>query len=266
MPSTNELMRIALGVEYRGTHYHGWETQKTGPTVQAALENALSKIATHPIRTTCAGRTDSGVHAWGQVVHFDSPVLRPDRAWVLGVNTHLPLDVKVAWSQPVNDTFHARFGAVSRSYRYIIYNRRSSPAVLTGLVTPVHRALDAERMAKAATAWVGRHDFSAFRAAACQAHSPVRTLTKFSVSRSGDFIYLDVTANAFLQHMVRNFAGVLIAIGLGDKPIEWAREVLDGRSRERGGVTAPPHGLYLMEVEYPEEFGLPKVSRPGALW
>lgn len=258
--------RLALGIEYRGTAYQGWETQRNGPTVQAALDAALGRVADHPVRTTCAGRTDSGVHAFGQVVHFDTTATRPDRAWTMGVNTHLPDDVVVHWVHEVPDDFSARFSATARRYRYIILNRRTPPAVLGGLVTCIHAPLDAGRMHRATQRLVGRHDFTAYRAAGCQARSPVRTISGIGVQRVGDQIALEVEANAFLHHMVRNIVGVLLAVGRGERPEAWVTEVLESRDRRVGGVTAPPTGLYLMAVRYPEEFCLPAVSAPGALW
>ena len=257
---------MALSLEYRGCAYQGWERQHNGPTVQAALEEALSRVAAQPVRTFCAGRTDARVHAFGQVVHFDAPAPRPMRAWVLGTNTHLPDDISVAWAVPVDDAFHARFSARARRYRYIIYNARSRPGVLHGAVTWVHRDLDAPRMHEAARALLGEHDFSAYRATGCQARTPVRRLFECRVTRRGAFVCLDVCANAFLQHMVRNIAGVLIAIGAGERPVAWAGEVLAARQRAAGGVTAPPEGLYLLSVRYAGHFGLPVVSPPRGLW
>jgi tRNA pseudouridine38-40 synthase len=259
-------VRIALGIEYRGGAYQGWERQTNGPTVQAALETALAFVANHPIRTVCAGRTDSGVHAWGQVVHFDTEAKRELRSWILGPNTRLPDDVSVVWAHEVDDNFSARFSATARRYRYIFYNRQAPPAVLNGLVTPSHSALDATLMNDAAQALVGQHDFTSYRAKGCQAHSPVRTIHTCQVTREGEFLFLDVCANAFLQHMVRNIAGVLMAIGRGERPPYWAADVLDGKDRAEGGVTAPPHGLYLMSVDYPAQWALPVVSRHGGLW
>jgi tRNA pseudouridine38-40 synthase len=256
-------MRFALGVEYDGAGFHGWQIQDDVRTVQASVEAALAKVADHPVSVQCAGRTDAGVHATAQVVHFDTSADRKPRSWVLGGNVNLPEDVSIAWSAPVPDGFHARYSAVARSYRYVILNRTARAALLRRRAAWVHRPLDAARMHRAAQALVGEHDFSSYRALGCQAKSPVRTLTRLAVTRSGERVMIDVTANAFLHHMVRNIAGVLIAIGEGDRPEGWARAVLERRDRTRGGVTAPAEGLYLVRVEYPENFGLPPSSLSG---
>jgi len=257
-------MRIALGVEYDGSAFHGWQAQQQGVrTVQTSLEAALSKVADHPLRVVCAGRTDTGVHGLGQVVHFDTEARRSERNWLLGSNVNLPDDVSVTWAREVSPEFSARFSAVSRRYRYFILNRTSRSAVLAGRVTWTHRPLDADRMQQAAQALVGEHDFSSYRALGCQAKSPVRTLHSLEVQRHGEFVVLSLHANAFLHHMVRNIAGVLMAIGRGDQPVEWSAEVLQLRDRTLGGVTAPPHGLYFEQVEYPSEFAIPEPSRSG---
>ena len=257
-------MRIALGVEYDGSRFHGWQAQQPGVrTAQVTLEAALSKVAAHPLRVVCAGRTDTGVHALGQVVHFDTEARRSERNWLLGTNVNLPPDISVTWAREVDSAFSARFSAISRRYRYFILNRTARSAVLAGRVTWVHRPLDAERMHVAGQALVGEHDFSSYRALGCQAKSPVRTLHSLEVERRGDFLVLSVHANAFLHHMVRNIAGVLIAIGKGDRPVEWAAEVLALRDRTLGGVTAPPEGLYFERVEYPAEFEIPTPRLSG---
>ncbi len=264
-------MRIALGVEYDGANFNGWQIQAQGQghSVQGCVEQALAKVANHEVRTFCAGRTDSGVHATGQIIHFDSESVRKARGWVLGSNAHLPDDVAVIWAKPVSDAFHARFSAQRRRYRYVIYSRPVRPTFLARRVTWEYRTLDIERMQAAASYLLGEHDFSSFRAYACQAKSPVRTVHELKLSRSGErgeFIMLDIEANAFLHHMVRNIVGVLSAIGAGEQPVEWAREVLEHRDRKLGGVTAPPYGLYLVGVEYPEEFGIPYLSPPQMVW
>ncbi len=257
-------MRIALGVEYDGQGFHGWQAQQEGVrTVQVVLEQALSRVANHPLRVVCAGRTDTGVHALGQVVHFDTEAARSERNWLLGSNVNLPPDVAVTWVREVSEDFSARFSAVSRRYRYFILNRTARSAVLAGRVTWVHRPLDAEMMHHAGQVLVGEHDFSSYRALGCQAKSPVRTLHSLTVERHGDFVVLSVHANAFLHHMIRNIAGVLIAIGKGDRPAPWAAEVLALRDRTLGGVTAPPQGLYFEQVEYPPEFGIPTPTLSG---
>jgi tRNA pseudouridine38-40 synthase len=253
-------------VEYDGRRFHGWEFQPRARNVQAVLETALSGVADAPVRTVCAGRTDAGVHGLGQVAHFDTAARRSQRSWVFGANANLPDDVAVLWAHPVPDDFHARFSARRRSYRYVVLNRAVRPATLRGRVTWECRPLDAARMARAARALTGEHDFSGYRAAGCQARSPVRTVHRLEVRRSGEFVLLEVEANAFLQRMVRNMAGVLMAIGSGRNEEGWAAEVLAGRDRSLGGVTAPPDGLYLAGVEYPDSFSLPRVSPRIVLW
>jgi len=255
-------MKIALGVEYDGSAYCGWQLQDGAPTVQGCIEAALSRVADHGVRVTCAGRTDAGVHAAGQVVHFESDARRSSHAWVFGGNANLPDDVSILWAQPVADDFHARFSATGRHYRYLILNRATRPSYLRRKVSWDYRALDEKRMAAAAGYLLGEHDFSSYRALACQAKSPVRTVYRLDVVRTGQFVAIDIVANAFLHHMVRNIAGVLLAIGAGEQEPEWAREVLVLRDRTLGGVTAPPHGLYLAGVEYPERFGIPTPSSP----
>ncbi len=260
-------MRIAVGVEYDGSNFSGWQLQKHGErTVQEEVEKALSKVANHPVRVYCAGRTDTGVHATGQVVHFETDAERDERAWVFGANANLPKDVALLWARPVPEEFHARFSAQNRAYRYVIFTRHVRPTFLAYRVTWHHRELDVERMAEAGRALIGEHDFSSYRAVACQAKSPVRTLHKLEVSRQGPFIFIDLQANGFLHHMVRNIAGVLMAIGEGERPVEWSREVLESRDRTLGGVTAQPYGLYLTEVGYPEEFGLPTLTHVPPVW
>jgi tRNA pseudouridine38-40 synthase len=252
------MARIAIGLEYDGSTYSGWQVQSAAPSIQAVVERALSIVADEPIAAVCAGRTDAGVHALQQVVHFDTAASRPDRGWVLGANAHLPDDVAVQWAMRVPDHFHARYSARSRTYRYVILNRSARSALSRSRVAWVPRPLDAQAMQAAATSLLGEHDFSAFRAAECQARSPVRELTQLDVARSGDFVVLAVTANAFLHHMVRNLAGLLIDIGRGDAPPARARQVLESRDRRQGAATAPASGLYFAAVAYPPEFGLPQ--------
>lgn len=259
-------MRIALGVEYEGADFSGWQVQARGRTVQAVVEAALAEVANHAVRLFCAGRTDTGVHATGQVVHFESNAARSGRNWVHGANANLPDDVAIIWAKPVSGGFHARFSAQRRRYRYVIYSRPVRPTFLARRVTWDYRPLDIERMQVAANHLIGEHDFSSYRAYSCQAKSPVRTVHKLTLNRSGEFIMLDIEANAFLHHMVRNVVGVLAAIGAGERPVDWSREVLEQRERKLGGVTAPPHGLYLVGVEYPEEFGIPYLSPPQMVW
>lgn len=259
-------MRIALGVEYDGSSFSGWQFQEAVPSVQACVEAALSKVANHPVRVACAGRTDAGVHATGQVVHFDSESPRTLRSWVLGANANLPKEVCILWAQPVGDDFHARFSAVRRRYRYVIFTRPVRPTFLAWRVTWDYRQLDAERMAEAATSLLGQHDFTSFRAIGCQAKSPVRIIYTLELRRRGPFIEIDIEANGFLHHMVRNIAGALIAIGAGEQSPLWIGQLLEMKDRTLAGVTAPPHGLYLTGVRYPESFGLPALCDEVWLW
>jgi tRNA pseudouridine38-40 synthase len=251
--------RYAACVEYAGAAYKGWQTQKEGnvPTVQQSVEKALSKIANHPVQVVCAGRTDAGVNGTYQIIHFDTHAQREERSWVLGCNTHLPDDIAIHWVQPVSEEFHARFSAQERRYRYLILSQRVKPAVLSKGITWTYKSLDVDAMHAAGQHLVGEHDFTSYRAVQCQAKSPVRTIKALSVYQKGQVIVLDVTANAFLHHMVRNIAGVLMTIGAGEAPQDWSKTVLDARDRREGGITAPPWGLYFVDVKYPSEFNLP---------
>jgi tRNA pseudouridine38-40 synthase len=252
------LQRFAIGLEYSGTAYAGWQTQQPGvPSIQEHVETAFGRVADSPVSIVCSGRTDAGVHARLQIAHFESDAVRPLRGWLLGANTHLPRDISVAWVVPVPAHFHARYSAESRTYRYVVFNRNVRSALVEKRAAQIHRPLDHERMAAATGALIGNHDFSAFRSSECQAKSPIRRLTRLTVEREGDFVAIEVTANAFLHHMVRNIAGLLLAIGQGERPPEWARQVLESRDRTSGHVTAPAEGLYFWSVEYPEVFGLP---------
>lgn len=256
-PTAGAAVRIAMGLEYDGSGYSGWQYQHHARSVQQSLENAVAAVADHTVRVHCAGRTDSGVHGLGQVVHFDTDARRSNRAWTLGTNANLPEDIAVRWAMQVAPGFHARFSAFARHYRYLILSRPTRPALWRGRVVWTHRSLDIVPMRKAAQALVGRHDFTSFRALACQAKSPVRTVRYLEIERSGPLIELRVGADGFLHHMVRNIVGVLMAVGRGDADQAWTRRLLGQRDRALGGVTAPPQGLYLSRVDYPPHFGLP---------
>lgn len=251
------MERIALGLEYDGSRFCGWQTQPSGCSVQDVLEEALAAIAGHPVNVTAAGRTDAGVHALWQVVHFDTTAHRPETAWVRGVNAHLPPALAVRWAKPVPEDFHARFSARARSYRYLLCNRPTRPALWAGRVGFAHGALDIAAMRAAARSLLGEHDFSAFRAAECQARSPVRRLTRLDIQRRGELVVFDFTANAFLHHMVRNMVGCLVAVGRGKYPPRWVAEVLASRDRRSSAPTFAADGLYLSGVEYDLEWGLP---------
>ena len=251
------MARIAVGIEYDGSAFAGWQAQAAVRTVQQVTEKALSLVAAHAVSLTCAGRTDAGVHARGQVAHFDTSAVRTLRSWILGANSELPCDVSLCWARPVPPHFHARYSAEARTYRYLIVNRLARPALLASRAAWIHRPLDHTLMAQAALALRGEHDFSAFRAAECQAKSPVRRMERLSVERHGDFLVIEATANAFLHHMMRNIAGLLIAIGKAEAPVGWAQEVLAGRDRAKNAATAPAQGLYLHAVRYPAAFALP---------
>lgn len=247
-----------MGIEYDGSGYCGWQWQPGRVSVQSELQAALSKVADYPVEVICAGRTDAGVHAAEQVVHFNVDVNRSLTAWLLGGNSNLPDNIRILWVKPVADDFHARTSALARLYRYVIYNRPIKSALLVKQATWCYEPLNAEIMQLAAQALIGHHDFSSFRAQGCQSKSPFRTIHFIDVSRDGDKVYIDICANAFLHHMVRNIAGVLMAIGMGKRLPTWADELLAVKKRECGGVTASPYGLYLKAVYYPKQFGINK--------
>lgn len=255
-PETN-LARMAVGVEYDGAEFHGWQSQPRARNVQDCVERALAAVADAPVRVVCSGRTDAGVHACGQVAHFTTAARRSEAAWVRGANSRLPRDVAVRWALPVADDFHARYSALRRHYRYVIVNCPARPALARGLAAWELRPLDEARMRAAAAALVGEHDFSAFRAAGCQSRTPRRQLFEIDVRRAGDRVWIDLCANAFLQRMARNIAGALIEIGAGERSAEWAGELLRARDRRLAAATAPACGLYLRGVEYPARHRLP---------
>jgi tRNA pseudouridine38-40 synthase len=250
-------MRIALGIEYDGTDFLGWQRLAHGRSVQGEVEAALSFVAAHPVVVTCAGRTDAGVHARCQVVHFDSAVERSERAWMLGANTNLGHDVAVLWARRVADDFHARFGARARRYRYTILNRPMRAALTARFVTWERVPLDAQRMHAAAQSLLGERDFSAFRSVACQANSPMRNVHEIAVSRHADEVRIEIVANAFLHHMVRNIVGSLLPIGRGERSVEWLEEILRGHDRGAAGPTAPASGLTFIAPRYPAQWNLP---------
>ncbi len=258
------MNRVALGIEYEGSAYCGWQKQSHSPSVQQHVEAAVSFVADHAIELVCAGRTDTGVHACQQVVHFDTTALRSDRAWMLGANCRLPKDIRILWVQAMPEDFHARFSAIARSYRYIILNSEIPSALFHDKVCWQHQTLDDDKMHIAAQQLLGEHDFTSFRAAGCQAKSAIRDIHSIQVSRHSDLIYIDVKANAFLHHMVRNISGSLIAIGRGEYPVEWLGEVLQARDRRQAAMTAAASGLYFLQPYYPEAFVLPvSVRRPN---
>lgn len=250
-------MRYAAGVEYQGTRYAGWQRQHHAVTVQGEVERALSKIANEPIEVICAGRTDSGVHGLGQVIHFDSEQDRNLRAWCQGTNTHLPADISLRWVKAVDEGFSARYSALSRHYRYLIIDGRTRSGLFGDRVYWSRYSLDHECMHEAAQSLLGEQDFSSFRAAACQSHSPMRNVMQISVQRRQAFLAIDIQANAFVHHMVRNIAGALMAVGSQQRPIEWMAQLLAVKDRTQAGVTAPAHGLYFMSVDYPSEYAFP---------
>ena len=260
LPAAPVAGRIALGIEYDGSAYYGWQRQQEAASVQACLEKALSRVADAPIVVFCAGRTDAGVSATGQVVHFETPVMRKEAAWTMGVNTHLPKNIAVRWMHEVPEDFHARFSATARRYRYVIYNHRYRSAILHSGITHVHMPLDVDKMQCAGQALLGENDFTSFRASQCQSRTPWRYMMHLNVTRHGNYVVVDVKANAFVHHMVRNIVGSLIDIGAGIQPESWMGELLAAKDRNLAAATARAEGLYLVSVDYPEKFGLPKMT------
>lgn len=254
-------MRIAIGVEYDGSRFHGWQSQPALETVQDALEDAVSGIAGERLTVIAAGRTDTGVHALEQVAHFDTKASRPLQAWVRGVNSHLPRAVAVCWAVVVEPEFHARFSAISRSYRYVLFNHPVRPALQDGRVGWYHRALDVDRMSAAAQSLIGEHDFSSFRSSECQAKSPVKTLHEAAIRRHGDYVLFDFCASGFLHHMVRNILGSLLWVGYGKEPPEWIAALLAARDRTLAAPTFAADGLYFVGAEYDPRWRLPQASR-----
>ena len=257
-------MRIALAVEYDGSPFCGWQIQPHCHSVQAEVEQALSRIADEPISVSCSGRTDTGVHGIAQVVHFDTKAVRPLRAWTFGTNTHLDSHVAVHWAGVVSDDFHARFKALNRSYQYRILNRGTRSGLHAGKLSWVNQPLDVPAMHKAAQQLLGVHDFGAFRSSACQAKHAVRELQQLDVSRDGQLVSIDVRANGFLHNMVRILSGCLIKIGKGEQDADWLVEILAGRDRTKAGMTAPAQGLSFVQPTYPEEYGIPDFRKLAA--
>ncbi|AKO45409.1 tRNA pseudouridine(38-40) synthase TruA [[Haemophilus] ducreyi] len=253
-------MKIALGIEYDGSNYFGWQRQAEVVSVQQTLEEALSKVANTTIEVFCAGRTDSGVHGTGQVVHFETEVERPLASWCFGTNAHLANDIAVKWAVKVAEDFHARFSATARRYRYIIFNSKLRTAILPKGVAHYHYPLDAQKMHQAGQYLLGEQDFSSFRAAKCQSHTPWRNIHHLNVVRQGNYVIIDIQANAFVHHMVRNIVGSLLEVGQGLQPIEWIKWLLEQKNRQLAAPTAKAEGLYLVNVEYPSRFGIPKTA------
>jgi len=265
------MPRIALGLEYDGSRYSGWQAQAHASGIQTAVESALSFVANHSVAVTSAGRTDTGVHAIMQVIHFDTSADRSERGWVMGANTNLDDTISVLWARQVPEQFNARYSATARSYRYVILNRLPRPSLLRERVCWIREPLNEQAMHQAAQHLVGEHDFSSYRAAECQSPTPMRRMYRIDVTRHYEYLIVDVTANAFLHHMVRNIVGVLIEVGRGNEAIDWPLQVLRARNRTDGGVTAPAAGLYLFGVHYPVDLALPSLPRlsawpPGPAW
>lgn len=261
-----KIARLALCLEYDGRPYSGWQSQPARPTVQGTVEQAIARFVGQDerIEIVAAGRTDTGVHAIGQIVHLDPPVERTAQAWVRGLNAMLPPSVAVRWAHPVSDDFHARFGAMRRAYVYRIHNHAVRSPLLDGRAAWCHRPLDHAAMERAATALLGEHDFSSFRASECQAKSPVKHVESVELRRAGALIELRITANAFLHHMVRNIVGSLVYVGLGRERDDWIAQLLAARDRRLAAPTYAAEGLYFARVDYPAHFGLPDTVGPDA--
>lgn len=259
-------MRYAAIVEYDGSRFNGWQRQSHAPSVQAAVEAALAYVADEPVRVHTAGRTDSGVHAVGQVIHFDTDKVRSDYGWLRGANTQLSGSAAIKWIQPVADDFHARFSAQSRRYRYIMNTRKAPLGIFSDYVSWYPLDLDIDRMRAALEILHGTHDFSAFRASGCQSKNPVKTMHSLDINRHQEWLWVDVLGDGFLHHMVRNFVGLLLKIGTGEQPVDWAGRVLESRDRTQGGITAKPNGLYFVQASYDSRFGLPQDISPPRFW
>lgn len=259
------MARIALGIEYNGAAFYGWQRQKNVNSVQQELETALQSIAQHEVDAFCAGRTDAGVHATNQIIHFDTKAKRPLKAWTMGVNANVPNTISVKWAKEMPSDFHARYSATARRYRYIIYNSPLRPGIFAEGVSHYYLPLNEKAMHEAAQSLLGERDFTSFRAAHCQSNSPFRNIHHANVSRVGRYVILDIKANAFLHHMVRNIMGSLIKVGIGEASTSWISELLEIKDRTQAAATAKPNGLFLVEVDYPQELGLP-LNEPGPLF
>ena len=259
-------MRVALGIEYEGSNYAGFQRQTTLKTVQGELERALSIVANEKIEIQCAGRTDAGVNATGQVVHFDTNAVRSERSWIMGTNVNLPDDIAVTFAKIVDDSFHARFSAKARRYRYIISNTVYRPGILNKGVSVYQGNFDIEKMQEAADYIIGEHDFSSFRAADDESRTSMRCVHFVKISRFGQYIVFDIAANAFLMHMVRNIVGSLLTVGNGQNSVQWFKDMFYAKDRNQAGPTAKPYGLYLVDVTYPNDFNLPKRDCIGPIW
>lgn len=256
------MSRLAAMVEYDGRGFCGWQRQREQQTIQQQVEQAISHVADHEISVIAAGRTDTGVHACGQIIHFDTDSIRTSWQWLRGSNSFLPGNIRLQWIDTVDNSFHARFSACRRFYRYIILNRRVDSALYGGRATMIRRELDTQLMQQAAMALVGRHDFTSYRAVSCQSKSPTREIIRLELNRHDDWISVDIEADGFLHHMVRNIVGTLVAVGAGDRGVQWPAAVLAGRDRRLAGVTAEPYGLYLVAVTYPPKFAIPEPQIP----
>ena len=259
-------MRVALGIEYEGSNYAGFQRQTTLKTVQGELERAISIVANEKIEIQCAGRTDAGVNATGQVVHFDTNAQRSERSWIMGTNVNLPDDIAVTFAKIVDDSFHARFSAKARRYRYIISNTVYRPGILNKGVSVYQGNFDIEKMQEAADYIIGEHDFSSFRAADDESRTSMRCVHFVKITRFGQYIVFDIAANAFLMHMVRNIVGSLLTVGNGQNSVQWFKDMFDAKDRNQAGPTAKPYGLYLVDVTYPNDFNLPKRDCIGPIW
>ena len=253
-------MRIAMGVEYDGNAYNGWQKQNVGIGIQTIVEQSISEVANSKTEIVCAGRTDAGVHARGQIIHFDTDSERTNYEWQTGVNSHLPDDININFVNEMTEDFHARFSATNRTYRYFIFNGKNRSSLLRDRFWWIRETLDESLMQEGAKLLVGEHDFSSFRASSCQASSPIRTVKNLEVQRNNQFLIISIKANAFLQKMARNIVGSLVHIGLGEKTNDWLIDVLEARDRKRAGITAPSHGLCLIEVDYPKNYKIPKID------